>query len=72
MPRSSRTELGRTATISMSACWTAFNTGYTWKESARLLGASVPSLRSAFWRDVARVKRELKNAHKLQKPQSLP
>ncbi len=37
--------------------------GYTWKESARLLGASVPALRSAFWRDVARVKREWKNGH---------
>jgi DNA-directed RNA polymerase specialized sigma24 family protein len=37
--------------------------GYTWKESARLLGASVPALRSAFWRDVARVKSELKNGH---------
>jgi DNA-directed RNA polymerase specialized sigma24 family protein len=37
--------------------------GYTWKESAKLLGASVPTLRSAFWRDVARVKRELKNGH---------
>ena len=37
--------------------------GYTWKESARLLGASVPALRSAFWRDVARVKSELKNNH---------
>ncbi len=37
--------------------------GYTWKESAKLLGASVPALRSAFWRDVARVKRELKNGH---------
>jgi DNA-directed RNA polymerase specialized sigma24 family protein len=35
--------------------------GYTWEESAKLLGASVPALRSAFWRDVARVKRELKN-----------
>jgi DNA-directed RNA polymerase specialized sigma24 family protein len=35
--------------------------GYTWKESAKLLGASVPAMRSAFWRDVARVKRELKN-----------
>jgi len=34
--------------------------GYTWKESAKLLGASVPALRSAFWRDVARVKSELK------------
>ena len=37
--------------------------GYTWKESARLLGASVPALRSAFWRDVARVKTALKNGH---------
>jgi predicted transcriptional regulator len=37
--------------------------GYTWKESAKLLGASVPALRSAFWRDVARVKSELKNGH---------
>lgn len=34
--------------------------GYTWKESARLLGSSVPALRSAFWRDVARVRIELK------------
>lgn len=34
--------------------------GYTWQESAKLLGASVPALRSAFWRDVARVKSELK------------
>jgi predicted transcriptional regulator len=37
--------------------------GYTWKESAKLLGASVPALRSAFWRDVARAKCELKNGH---------
>ena len=37
--------------------------GYTWKESAKLIGASVPALRSAFWRDVARVKSELKNGH---------
>jgi DNA-directed RNA polymerase specialized sigma24 family protein len=37
--------------------------GYTWKESAKLLGASVSALRSAFWRDLARVKRELKNGH---------
>lgn len=37
--------------------------GYTWKESGKLLGASVPALRSAFWRDVARVKCELKNGH---------
>jgi DNA-directed RNA polymerase specialized sigma24 family protein len=35
--------------------------GYTWKEAAQLLSASVPALRSAFWRDVARVKSELKN-----------
>ncbi len=37
--------------------------GYTWKESAKLFEASVPALRSAFWRDVARVKNELKNGH---------
>lgn len=30
--------------------------GYTWKESAHLLGTSVAALRSAFWRDVTRVK----------------
>ena len=35
--------------------------GYTWKEAARLLGSSVPALRSTFWRDVTRVKSELKN-----------
>lgn len=35
--------------------------GYTWKEVARLLGSAVPALRSAFWRDVTRVKGELKN-----------
>jgi len=35
--------------------------GYTWKEAARLLGSSVPALRSTFWRDVPRVKSELKN-----------
>ena len=35
--------------------------GYTWKESAKLLGKSVSALRSSFWRDVARVKCELKN-----------
>jgi DNA-directed RNA polymerase specialized sigma24 family protein len=35
--------------------------GYTWKEVAQLLSASVPALRSAFWRDVARVKSVLKN-----------
>jgi DNA-directed RNA polymerase specialized sigma24 family protein len=35
--------------------------GYTWKEAARLLNESVPALRSAFWRDVARVKSELNN-----------
>ena len=35
--------------------------GYTWKEAARLLGSSVPALRSAFWRDVTRVKSELMN-----------
>lgn len=37
--------------------------GYTWKESAKLLGKSVSALRSSFWRDVARVKCELKNGH---------
>ncbi len=37
--------------------------GYTWKESAKLLGTSVPALRSAFWRDVAGVKSALKNGH---------
>jgi predicted transcriptional regulator len=35
--------------------------GYTWKEAAQILGASVPALRSAFWRDVDRVKHELRN-----------
>jgi len=34
--------------------------GYSWKESAKVLGASVSGLRSAFWRDVARVKSQLK------------
>jgi DNA-directed RNA polymerase specialized sigma24 family protein len=33
--------------------------GYTWKESAKVLGASVSGLRSAFWRDIARVKSQL-------------
>jgi DNA-directed RNA polymerase specialized sigma24 family protein len=35
--------------------------GYTWKEAALILGVSVPALRSAFWRDVARVKNQLQN-----------
>ena len=35
--------------------------GYTWKEAARVVGSSVPALRSAFWRDVTRVKRKLKS-----------
>ena len=35
--------------------------GHTWKETAQLLGESVPALRSAFWRDVTRVKGELNN-----------
>ena len=35
--------------------------GYTWKESAQMLGGSVSALRSAFWRDVARVKGDLNN-----------
>ena len=34
--------------------------GYTWKESVHFLGGSVSGLRSAFWRDVARVKGKLK------------
>lgn len=37
--------------------------GYTWKEAARMLGGSVPALRSAFWRDVARMKNALNNGH---------
>jgi DNA-directed RNA polymerase specialized sigma24 family protein len=43
--------------------------GYTWKEAAKLLGASVPALRSAFWRDVKRVKCELNN-HRCVRPES--
>jgi hypothetical protein len=35
--------------------------GYTWKEAAELLNVSVPALRSAFWRDIFRVKSELNN-----------
>jgi DNA-directed RNA polymerase specialized sigma24 family protein len=35
--------------------------GYTWKEASRMLGASVPAVRSAFWRDVARVRSALMN-----------
>ncbi len=35
--------------------------GYTWKEAAQMMCVSVPALRSAFWRDIARVKRELNN-----------
>jgi hypothetical protein len=35
--------------------------GYTWKESAQVLASSVPALRSTFWRDVTRVKSELKS-----------
>jgi DNA-directed RNA polymerase specialized sigma24 family protein len=37
--------------------------GYTWKESAQVIGSSVSAMRSAFWRDVARVKGILKNGH---------
>jgi DNA-directed RNA polymerase specialized sigma24 family protein len=33
--------------------------GYTWKETALVMGESVTVLRSAFWRDVSRVKRRL-------------
>lgn len=43
--------------------------GYTWKEAAQLLGASAPAVRSAFWRDIARVKRELTN-HRSADPDS--
>ncbi len=43
--------------------------GYTWKESAQVLGSSVAALRSAFWRDVARVKSALKDGHSL-RPES--
>lgn len=32
--------------------------GYTWKETAQVMDESIPSLRSAFWRDVNRVKRD--------------
>ena len=39
--------------------------GYTWKEAAQMLGESVSPLRSAFWRDVGRVKRALKTGHPL-------
>src|SRR5882757_5430723 len=39
--------------------------GYTWKEAAQLVGGSVPALRSAFWRDLARVKNALKNGNSL-------
>lgn len=39
--------------------------GYTWKEAAQLLGSSVPALRSAFWRDVVRVRTALKNGRSL-------
>jgi DNA-directed RNA polymerase specialized sigma24 family protein len=46
--------------------------GYTWKESAQLLGASVPALRSAFWRDVSRVKAELKTGHSVRSASEAP
>jgi DNA-directed RNA polymerase specialized sigma24 family protein len=35
--------------------------GYTWKEAAGIFNESVPALRSAFWRDVTRVKMQLKS-----------
>jgi DNA-directed RNA polymerase specialized sigma24 family protein len=35
--------------------------GYTWKETSRMLGPSVSAVRTAFWRDVARVRSELMN-----------
>ena len=43
--------------------------GYTWKEAAQVLGSSVPALRSTFWRDVTRVKGELKK-HRGTQPES--
>lgn len=39
--------------------------GYTWRESADLLGVSVSALRNAFWRDVGRVKRLLQTEKKV-------
>jgi hypothetical protein len=33
--------------------------GYSWKEAAHLLGASLPALRSAFWREVGCVRAKL-------------
>jgi len=45
--------------------------GHTWKETAQLLGESVPALRSAFWRDVTRVKSELNN-HRCAQPGGQP
>jgi DNA-directed RNA polymerase specialized sigma24 family protein len=42
--------------------------GYSWKETARTLGTSVPALRSAFWRDIARVKAKL-NIHPPERPE---
>ena len=39
--------------------------GYTWNETASLMGLSVAALRSAFWRDVNRVKRRMEeNRHR--------
>jgi DNA-directed RNA polymerase specialized sigma24 family protein len=35
--------------------------GYTWKEAAQIFNESVPALRSAFWRDVTRVKMQLRS-----------
>jgi DNA-directed RNA polymerase specialized sigma24 family protein len=43
--------------------------GYRWKETAQMLRGSVPALRGAFWRDVARVKNALKNGSSL-RPES--
>jgi hypothetical protein len=42
--------------------------GFTWKEAAQTLRTSVSASRSGFWRDVARVKRELDN-HRSVKPE---
>ena len=46
--------------------------GYTWREAAQTLGTSVPCLRSAFWRDVARVKNELKNHRSTNSEREVP
>lgn len=39
--------------------------GYTWKETALWMGLSVTALRSAFWRDVTRVKRQVEDKERI-------